>query len=181
MHDPRARRHHAEIIKSVLAPTQEFVPFFVTDKFEFDIQVERVAAGKMIDLHRMVDHQVGRHQRVNLFRIAPQSLHGRPHRRQINHRRHTRKILQHDPRRLKRHLDRRRPFRVGPTGQRLHIVLSNDIPVAIPQARFEQHANRKRQLIDFRQPRLLQRRQAINPCLTATSIKSIAGRKRIGF
>ena len=50
----------------------------------------------------MIDHQVDRHQRVDLSRIAAQAGHGRAHRSQVDHRRHTGEILHHDARRLVR-------------------------------------------------------------------------------
>ena len=47
----------------------------------------------------MVDDEVDRHQRIDLFRIAAERPHGIAHRGEIDHRRHAGEILHQDARR----------------------------------------------------------------------------------
>ena len=88
------RRDDAEVIERLLAPAQEFIALAVSLELQFDVLVERAGGGEVIDLHRMVDHQIDRDQRIDPPRVAPQSLHGRPHRGQIDHQRNAGKVLQ---------------------------------------------------------------------------------------
>ena len=64
--DAGARRHDAEIVEALGAPAQERVALGVAVILELDIAGERGAGAERIDLDRMVDHQVHRHQRVDL-------------------------------------------------------------------------------------------------------------------
>jgi hypothetical protein len=40
----------------------------------------------MVDLHRVVDHEIDRHERIDPLGVATQSLHGIAHRGKINDR-----------------------------------------------------------------------------------------------
>ena len=51
---------------------------------------------EVVDLHRVVDHQVDRHQRIDLLRIAAEPLHGGPHGGEVDDARHAGEVLQHD-------------------------------------------------------------------------------------
>ena len=75
VHDAGARRHDAEIVERLLAPAQELVPLAVAREFHVDVQVERVGRVEVVDLHRVVDHQIDRHERIDLLRIAAEPLH----------------------------------------------------------------------------------------------------------
>ena len=103
--DADVRRHDAEVVERLLSPAQELVALAVALELELDVQLQRVGRAEVIDLHRVVDHQIDRDQRVDLLRIAAQPLHGRPHGGQIDDARHAGEVLQHDAGRLERDLD----------------------------------------------------------------------------
>ena len=105
VHDARPRRHDAEVVERHLAPAQELVPLAVARELQLDVQVERLVRAEVVDLHRVVDHQVDRHQRVDLLRIAAEPLHRGPHRGEVDDARHAGEVLQHDAGRLERHFD----------------------------------------------------------------------------
>ena len=68
--DTGPRRHGAEVIESRLAPAQELITLLVALIFQFHIQLERVLGAEIVDHHRVVDDQIDRHERVDLFRVA---------------------------------------------------------------------------------------------------------------
>ena len=82
--DARARRNHAEVPQRLLAPTQELVPLAVPLELHRDVLRQGVGRAEAVNLHRVVDHQVDRHQRVDPLGIAAEPLHRAPHRRQID-------------------------------------------------------------------------------------------------
>ena len=53
-----------------LAPAQELVALAVALVLEFDVAGERVGGAEQVGDHRVVDHQLGRRQRVDLLRVA---------------------------------------------------------------------------------------------------------------
>ena len=73
MHDADGRRHDAEIVERLLPPPQEFVPFAITlnSRSTFG-RANRLA--EMVDLHRVIDHQVDRNQRIDFLGIAAQTF-----------------------------------------------------------------------------------------------------------
>ena len=85
MHDARVRRHHLEILKRLLAPAQEFVALHVALELEFGVECEGHVAAELVHLHRMVDHQLGRQQGIDLLGVAAHARDGVAHRRQIGH------------------------------------------------------------------------------------------------
>src|SRR5690606_13625821 len=68
--DARAGRNNAEILKRLLAPAQELVALDVAFVLKFDVLFERAGAGEVIDHDRVVDHEIDRHERIDLFRIG---------------------------------------------------------------------------------------------------------------
>ena len=54
----------------------------------------RLGGPKKIHLHRMVDHEIDGHERLDDLRVLLQARDGRPHRREIDQQRHAREILQ---------------------------------------------------------------------------------------
>jgi hypothetical protein len=142
--DPDRRRDDPEVAEGLLAPPQEGVPLGIAGELDVDVLGQGVVAAEEIDLHRVVDHQIDRHQRIDLGRIAPQPLHRRPHRRQVDHAGHAGEVLQHDPGRLEGDLLGGRLDGV-PGGQRPNVVLADGVAVAGPQESLENHPQRVRQ------------------------------------
>ena len=75
--DAGARRHDLEAAERLLAPAQEEVALAVALELELDVAPERHARRERVDLHRVVDHELGRDQRVDLRRARRR---GRPSR-----------------------------------------------------------------------------------------------------
>ena len=63
-----------------------------------DVVGEREARAEEVDLHRVVDHEVGRQQGVDLLRVAAEAGHRRAHRRDVHHGRHAGVVLEQDAR-----------------------------------------------------------------------------------
>ena len=93
MHDADVWRHDAEIVEGLLAPAEEFITFTVAFEFQLDVEIERIGRAEAVDLHGMIDHQIDRNQRIDLFRIAAQALHGAAHGGQIDDAGHSSEVL----------------------------------------------------------------------------------------
>ena len=96
MADSRSRRHHGEVVERLLPPAQEGVALAVAGELELDVARECPARGKQVDLHRVVDHQLGRDQRVDAPRITTEIRHGVAHRGEIDDRGDARQVLEKD-------------------------------------------------------------------------------------
>ena len=66
VHDAGVRRHDLEALEGVLAPAQERVALLVALELALGVDAERVARAEVVDLHRVVDDQLGRDERVDL-------------------------------------------------------------------------------------------------------------------
>ena len=64
-----------------------------------------------------------------------------------------------------------------PAGQVLDVVLGHLVAVAVPQHRFQQHADRVRQPADLAQPQLLQLGQPIDPHRAAAGFNRVTSSK----
>ena len=124
VHDAGARRHHLEIVETALAPAQELVALAVAFVLDLDVALERVLAAEQIRDHRVVDHQVGRRQRVHLLRVTAQIADRLPHGGQVHDARHPGEVLHDHPRRGELDLDARICVRV-PVDDRLDMVLGD--------------------------------------------------------
>ena len=70
MDDARLGRHDAEVAERGLSPAQEHVPLAVAVVLELRVQLERVGPAEVIDLHRVIDDELDRLQRVHAIRVA---------------------------------------------------------------------------------------------------------------
>ena len=95
MHNARHRRHNPEIGECLLSPLEELIAFAVALELDLGVAIERVGCGEEINLHRMVDDQINRHQRIDLLRVAAQTSDCGAHGSQVNDGGHAREIL-HD-------------------------------------------------------------------------------------
>ena len=178
VYDAHGRRHDAEVLKGLLAPAEELVTLAVALELDRHVAVHRVVPAEEVDLHRVVDHQVDRHQRVDLLRIAAEPLHGASHGRQIDHARHAGEVLQDHPGRLEGHFDPGRGRRV-PAGQVGHVAFGHGVAVAVSQHGFQQNADRIRQPRDAGQLGIFQARKAVDARGTVAGVKSVTCVKRI--
>ena len=70
MDDPGVGRHDREVVEAVLAPAQERVALLVALELEVGVDLEGVVAAERVDLHGVVDDQLGGHERVDLRGLA---------------------------------------------------------------------------------------------------------------
>ena len=65
MDDAGHRRNNTEIREYLLPPFEKFIAFMVALEFHFCIALEGIRIGEEIHLHRVVNDQVDRHERVD--------------------------------------------------------------------------------------------------------------------
>ena len=138
VHDSGLRRYHFKIGKGCLPPFQEAVTLGIALVFELLVFGKGRGAAKLVDLYRVIDHQLSRLQRIDLFRIAAQLLHGIAHSGKVNHGRDTGEILHQHPRR------REGDFLVGfglgfPVDEGLNIGLADHLAIFMAQQIFQQN------------------------------------------
>jgi hypothetical protein len=104
MHDAGVRRNDLEVVECMLTPTKEGIPLPVARELELGIQRECILPTKVVDLHRVIDHELDRLQRVDAIRVPLQLDDRIPHGGQIDDARHAGEILQEDARRHERNL-----------------------------------------------------------------------------
>ena len=160
MHDADARRHHLEGVERLHAPFQKLVALAVAREFQVQIARHGIRAAGKIHLHRVVHHQVHRHQRLDDLRILAQLGHGAAHGRQVHQQRHPGEILQHDARDHERDFRRARLRRL-PVGQFPHVRLAHLLAVAIAQDGFQDQPDGNGQFGDGADAGLFQRGQRI--------------------
>jgi hypothetical protein len=130
---------------------------------------DRAWRTEFVDLHRVIDDQLGRQQRVDPGGVAAQAPHRLAHGGQIDHRGNAGEILQQDAAGLKGDL-------VGglglglPAGQRADVGGAHRAPVLRAQQILQQDAQRKRQTVRI-QPRFFQRGQPVNRVLLVPDLE----------
>ncbi len=97
VHDAGAGRHDLEVVEGALAPAQELVALTVAFVFDLDVALERVRGPEEIGDHGVVDHQVGRRQRIHLVGIAAEVADRLPHGGQVDDAGHTGEVLHDHP------------------------------------------------------------------------------------
>ena len=102
VHDAGLGRHHAEVAERGLAPAQEHVALAIAVVLEIGVQLQRVGGAEVIDLHRVIDDELDRLQRVDLVRIAAERDDAVAHRGEIDDAGHAGEVLQQDARRHER-------------------------------------------------------------------------------
>ena len=84
MHDARVWRHHGELAEGALAPAQEGVALAIAFELALGVDAKCVPGAERIDLHRVVDHQLGGHERVYCRGVAPHRCHRVSHGSEID-------------------------------------------------------------------------------------------------
>ena len=147
VHDAGAGRHHAQAVERLLAPAQELIALAVALVLELDVAPERHRLARRVDLHRVIDDQVGRSNRAHQLRRAAQLGEGLAHGGQIHHRRHAGEVLQDDAGRAERDLAGGRGRRI-PARHRLDVLAGHALVVLVAQEVLEQDAQREGQGVD---------------------------------
>jgi hypothetical protein len=179
MHDADAGRHDLEGIERLHAPFHELVALGVALEFHFHVEPQRIRAVVVIDLDRVIHHQVHRHQRFDDLRVFAHRSCGIAHRGEIGEQRHTGEILQHDARHDERDLLGARRVRL-PAGELAHMPLGYLFAVAVAQHRFQHDADRNRQARDFANSGSFQRGQRIQQALFSIGeSKGLAGIEQV--
>ena len=98
MDDAGVRRDDLEALERALAPAQERVALLVALELALGVDAERVARAEHVDLDRVVDDQLGRHERVDLAGVAAEVGHRVAHRGEVDHAGHAGEVLHHHAR-----------------------------------------------------------------------------------
>ena len=129
MADAGARGHNAEVVERGLAPLQEGVPFHVAFVFAVHVHLESARVAEFVDHHRVVDHEVDRVQRVDLFGVAAKGHDAVAHRGKVNNGRNAGEILHQHAGRAIGDLARVLATVVAPFGKRLDVVDGDGLAV----------------------------------------------------
>jgi hypothetical protein len=139
--DPGGGRDHPEVAERRLAPLEELVALPVALELTLGVDLQRHPRVEGVDLDRVVDDQVGGHQRVDLRRRRRVTGHaddGGPHRRQVDHRGDAGEVLEHHPARGEGDLGL---LDLGGVvlGEGGDIAVGDGVPIMVAQHRLEQH------------------------------------------
>ena len=139
--DSGVGRNDRQVLEGLLSPAQEGVALAVARVLNLSVELERLRRAELIHLHRMVDDEFHRLQRIDPVGIAAQRLHGIAHGRQIDNRGDAREVLQQDAAGHERDfLGRNLGCRIG--GQRANHLGRNRLAVLAAQQVFQQDAQR---------------------------------------
>src|SRR5450830_427141 len=164
--DAEAWRHDAEGVKCLHAPFHELVTLVVTREFQFHVQVQRFLFAVVIDGDRVIDHQVDRHQWLDLLGVDTHFCSHVTHGGQVGQQWYAGEVLQHDARDYERDLVGALGGR-APVRQLLDVFFGDFFAVAVAQYRFQYDANRHRQAGNVDAQAFFQCRQGIQLALLA--------------
>ena len=138
VHDAVARGHDAEIAELRHGPAHDAEALAIA--FEFGAQVARqgVSGSGEIRTHRMIDHQIGRHDRIDPAGIATTRHHGVAHGGKIHQQRHARRIRHQHARWMKGYFPAQR-CGLRPMGEGGHILARDRDAILMAQQVFEQN------------------------------------------
>ncbi len=126
MHDAGARRHDPEVGEGLLRPAQERVALAVALVLALDVDEERGVGAELVDLHGVVDDEVGRHERVDARRVAAHLGHRVAHGGEVDDARHAGEVLEDHPGRHERQLGLGR-LRGIPVRERADVVGAHQV------------------------------------------------------
>ncbi len=99
VNNPGVRRNDLEVAERLLPPAEEGIALAIALELHLLVDAERIRRAEGIDLHGMVDDQLGRQQRVDARRIVAQAPHGIAHGGQIDDGGHAGEVLKQHARR----------------------------------------------------------------------------------
>ena len=135
--DAGAGRHGAEVAERLLRPPQEHVALLVALVLALDVGGEGAVVAEAVDLHGVVDHEVGGDERVDQRRVAAEGAHRVAHGREVDDARHAGEVLHDDARRQERHLAGQ-PGAGRPAGQGADVLLGHEPAAAVAEHGLEQ-------------------------------------------
>ena len=147
-------RHDAEIIERFLRPLEERVALLVLRVLFGHVLLEGRRRSEEVHDHRVIDHEIDWHQRIDLGGIAAELLHRIAHRREIDDGRHAGEVLHQHARRAKRDLAVR-GLGLEPLRKALDVLLGDGPAILIAQKIFQEHLQREGEARNSAQPMLL--------------------------
>ena len=142
--DAGVRRNDREVVEGALAPAQEGIALLVALELELGVALEGQPRSEHVHLHRVVDHQFGGNERIDLRLVAPHVAHRVAHRGQVDDRGHAGEVLHHHAGGGEGNLLARVLGRV-PAGQRVYVLGPNRLSVLVAKEVLEQDLQRERQ------------------------------------
>ena len=91
--DADAGRHDLERVERLHAPLHELVALLVALELELHVEVERVLRAVVVDLYRVIDHQIDRHERLDHLRVLAHLGRRAAHRGEVAQERHAGEVL----------------------------------------------------------------------------------------
>ena len=176
MDDPGVRGHDREVVERVLAPAQERVALVVALELALGVDLEGVARAEHVDLDGVVDHELGRRQRVDLRGVAAQLGDRVAHRGEVDDRGHAGEVLHQHARGREGDLLARLRLRV-PARERLDVLGAHRTIALGAQQVLEQDLQRERQAGDVEA--LLQRVQPVDLVLLAAYLQCSSRAKAV--
>src|SRR5206468_8937991 len=98
MHDADSRRNELETLESLLTPLKKLVTLTIALELHVQIEFQRARRTEEIDLHRVIDDQIDRHERLDDLWVASEPLHRAAHRREVDNQRNSGEVLQNNTR-----------------------------------------------------------------------------------
>ena len=97
VHDAGIRGHDTEPLERLLRPPQQGVSLAVALELEVGIGLEGDGRAELINDHGVVDHELGREERIYMLRVSSHAPDRVAHRGEINDGGHAREVLKQDP------------------------------------------------------------------------------------
>ncbi len=145
MDDADSGRYDAESVEGLHPPLQELVALLIALELDVHVELERVGAIGVVDLHGVIDDEIDGHERLDDLRVGAGAAGGRAHRGQIDQQRHAGEVLQQHAGNHERDLVRPLGARL-PVGQRADVLFGDLFAVDVAKDGFENDADRDRQL-----------------------------------
>ena len=161
VHDPRVGRHDAKILEGGLTPAEKGVPLLVAVELESRVDEKRRVAAVLVHLHRVIDDEIHRLQRVDQRRIAAQRRDGVAHCREVDDGGDAGEILEQHATRAERDLALDAGLRI-PLRERLDVGALDEGVVLVSEQILQQHLERHRQPGRFRSRDRVQRVEAVD-------------------
>jgi hypothetical protein len=95
--DSDPRRDDAETVERLRSPFEKSVSLFVPPKLHLRISLVRAFASCVVDLDRVIDHEIDGYKRLDGSRIFAEAFHCRTHRGQIDEKRYAGEVLKNHP------------------------------------------------------------------------------------
>ena len=137
MADACSGRNHTEVVERDLAPLEEGIAFNVALILAVNVHLERTRVAEFVDHDRVVDDQIDRVQRVDLFRIAAKADDRVAHSGEVYDRGHTGEVLQQNAGRAIGDFTRVLAAFGAPLGKSLDVIYGHGLAVFEAQHVFE--------------------------------------------